>query len=73
MADKPQDVRVKLVHQLLERSYRGALAEVSSIHVEDADLKHLLGFLVILQWRNRGAAEERSEAAAVAQHSGSAH
>ena len=69
MADKPEDVRIKVAHELFDSMERGTLAEVG-VDRKHARIEHLLRLDQVRERSNRRATEDRGESPTIPQLAG---
>ena len=69
MPDKPEDVRIKVAHQLLDSVESGTLAE-AGVGRQHAGINHLLRLDHVRKRSDRRATEDRGESPTIPQHAG---
>ena len=69
MPDKPEDVRIKVAHQLLDSVESGTLAE-AGVGRQHAGIHHLLRLDQVRKRSDRRATEDRGESPTIPQHAG---
>jgi hypothetical protein len=69
MPDKPEDVRIKVAHQLLDSVESGTLAK-AGVGGQHAGINHLLRLDHVRERSDRRATEDHGESPTIPQHAG---